>query len=207
MLKHIKNYFIMRSICNRYGITLKIHTKVGRGSFNYSAYVDTRLYKLYLKYSPKWLHKVYTGFRGRELRRTNIEIKLCPWDSMLWETFFHELGHIMDLLQTKVYTKGIYGKKSLVVTPAKNSSILAYMSTKNRGDQYGDLLLSEAKASRYAVKYLKSTKRFNSKSLFDLNWSISTYTKGICKEQIADIDYKLIQYIKGNGTLTGKNNV
>ena len=171
MLKLTKRYFTLKKICKRYGVKLKLHSNEGQGSFTFSI--------------PRW------GERKFNL----AEIKVCLWDDALWEIYFHELGHLLDAKRTRGYEEGVYNNLPNF-DMSEDSFMKDYIKDKNLSN-YSSLIICEARASRIAVKLLKTTGKLQKGSVSYLTRCFSPYSRGVCKQQIADVDYKYIQYIKG----------
>lgn len=105
------------------------------------------------------------------------------------EILFHELGHHIDISQSS----------------ATMGSVFRILGTdKSLGEHsYNITLYREGRASRYAMRFLRSTGLNVDNSFEFLREAITTYIRCIPSSQLpfkimlADLDYKLCRYIKG----------
>ncbi len=170
-----KDYYILRSICKKANVKLKLHNRVGSASFRF----------MYLS----WL----TGSASVVER----EVSVCLKDPYLWEGFAHEIGHLLDAVHSAGYNEGSYKYNPLRVGKPMVRALQDYMQVEGNCSDYDKLLFCEARASRIAVKLLKSMGKLRSGSVPHLQWCIGTYTQGVQKDILADVDYDICRYISG----------
>lgn len=177
LLKRLKLLWILKQ---KYGITTKLHSKVGRASYKFSGVND----------NSSWTFDQQT-------------ILICLWDKDFYEYLFHEVGHLLDAKHTKGYTSGRYNQVYTLTCTYGNVSIIPftesdyieeYISNSNNGS-YAKLLVKEAVASRYALRALRSLRLQKKNSKEVLSYYLGSYCQFMSNLTIADNTYKLMKLL------------
>lgn len=176
MFKYIKRYYFGWKVCRKYGIT-------------FSAPLS---YKL----SGRCTYGHSVRLLGLDWK-VPCKIKLNLLQDNFYEVLLHELGHYMDHKAT-----GFSWNKTLARVLPYNDITYGYYT----GVPYKNYIFCEARASRYAMRLLKSVGKCRSKSLGVLlgKDAFASYTGKIPTEldlkfklTVADLDYTMCRYISG----------
>ena len=182
MFNNVKEYYnrlrLIYVLEKRYNFSTKFHTRKGEASFSFKS----------------WGGNVFA-----------IKVFLCLWDEDFYVNLFHEVGHVVDAKLTRGWSTKDYknsnniaslGNKSWFSVDSDEGIIQGYIKSSGNTD-YAKLLVKEARASRFAIRALKSLKLYNERSTPLLERCLGTYCKYMDTSDIADITYKLINYMKG----------
>lgn len=171
MIEHLKRYIFAKKICNKYNI----------------------------KFHPRTLGKSYCASYFIEWEGdSNIYVPLDY--PKFYESFFHELGHILDYRRTYGCTEGRYKRHQGAYLSKGSICVGTQLKRPYRGlwhQDYSALLVNEAVASRYAIKALKSTGKFNKHSIKRLLKGYESYLRHIDSRYIADYHCKIVKYFNG----------
>ncbi|AHK11177.1 hypothetical protein S14_65 [Shewanella sp. phage 1/4] len=147
-----------------------------------------------LKFTPRFSSKVSGGLHWNNKKKCFDKINASIFNCMFHEILLHEVGHFMDYKLT-----GFTHNKA----PA-----IFIQRTKHWNYKDRTYIFREAKASRYALRLLRSSGKISEGSYKMLTGkeSFGSYIKNIWvggtddglknKIALADIDYKLCKYIR-----------
>jgi hypothetical protein len=140
-------------------------------------------YKVCKKYGLKFTPIFSSKVNGRYYY--NEEIMSSIFCEYFYEILFHELGHHVDFKLTSFHTP-----ESLI---KRLCPFLQVQCLQLEDLYYKRSLVSEAKASRYAMRALKSTDRItsNSYSMLVGRKALGSYVSSIPTAEIKDLVYKV----------------
>lgn len=147
-------------------------------------------YRICNKYNIKfypWRRVSYSdaSFQVNDGSKYYIWADICS--PMFIPSLFHELAHCMDYKHTEFRNK--VDVKVDFVRTVRDLGMSAL--------EYRQLLLSEMRANKYAIKFLKSTGVWCQQYQDDLEWAMTTYVAYVDKTDIADYHYNTMKYIRG----------
>lgn len=108
-------------------------------------------------------------------------------DRMFIPSLFHELAHCIDYKHTKFKRK--------IVVKLDHKRMIENLSMTDR--EYSQVLASEVRANKYAVRFLKSAGLWCIKYQEDLECAMTTYITYVDKLNIADFHYNIMKYLRG----------
>lgn len=171
LYEYIKRYIFAKKVCRKYGISFVAKlNKEEDGS--YSEYSN-----------------------GKRL----ITVSLLQ--TYFYEVFFHEVGHYLSL------KRGFYTTRGFSLRDSSSFSKVKGYTFNDTGADY--LLVEEARASRVSLRILGKLNLKSANSEDTLSAALNTYTKYVLrlpvpdqdksfwKYNIADIDYALQKYMRG----------
>lgn len=123
----------------------------------------------------------------RKEDRVDYTIWCSASNLMFIPSLFHELAHCKDYKLTGFSKRYLLMELNFITKGRVQESV----------EDYSARLLSEVRANKYAIRYMKSCSMYSDNYQKDLEWAMTTYITHISNKYIADYHYQIMKVLRG----------